>query len=119
MGIQHSIAFTGPFAQFQNNDGSVESITKLVIDLVCKVPGLDPDREHVEELVKSFHSKVTAIVEKIKQPTTTPVQETSDNIVAKLFEEVKIMFESLPSRIDSSIGNDSRRKRFWLMAETP
>src|SRR6202050_2094993 len=25
MGIQHSVAFTGPFAQFQNNDGSIDS----------------------------------------------------------------------------------------------
>lgn len=43
LGIQHSVAFTGPFAQFQNNDGSVDAITKLVIDLVKKVPGLAPD----------------------------------------------------------------------------
>src|SRR5258706_2416381 len=48
MGIQHSVAFTGPFAQFQNNDGSVEAITKLVVDLVCKVPGLNPPHSHVE-----------------------------------------------------------------------
>ena len=40
MGIQHSVAFTGPFAQFQNNDGSIDSITKLVLDLVRKVPGI-------------------------------------------------------------------------------
>ena len=26
MGIQHSVAFTGPFAQFQNNDGSIQVV---------------------------------------------------------------------------------------------
>jgi len=95
MGIQHNIAFTGPFAQFQNNDGSVDSITKLVIDLVCNVPGLDPERTYVEQLVVEFHKKATEIVSKYAEPTTPAVQETSDNIiVAKLFEEVKIMFET-------------------------
>lgn len=111
IGIQHSIAFTGPFAQFQNNDGSVESITKLVIDLVCKVPGLDPERTYVEQLVSSFHQKAAEIVTKYAEPTTQADQETSGTMVAKLFEEVKIMFESLPSRIENRIDPDNRRRR--------
>jgi len=112
MGIQHNIAFTGPFAQFQNNDGSVDSITKLVIDLVCNVPGLDPERTYVEQLVVEFHKKATEIVSKYAEPTTPAVQETSDNIiVAKLFEEVKIMFESLPSRIENRLEPNEKRKR--------
>jgi len=112
MGIQHNIAFTGPFAQFQNNDGSVDSITKLVIDLVCNVPGLDPERTYVEQLVVEFHKKATEIVSKYAEPTTPAVQETNDNIiVAKLFEEVKIMFESLPSRIENRLEPNEKRKR--------
>lgn len=111
MGIQHSIAFTGPFAQFQNNDGSVESITKLVLDLVCSVPGLDPEKIYVEQLVQSFHKKAGEILKKYQQPVVTPVEEVNDNIVAKLFEEVKIMFESLPSRIESRIDPDPRRRK--------
>ena len=110
MGIQHSIAFTGPFAQFQNNDGSVESITKLVIDLVCNVPGLDPERTYVEQLVQAFHKKANEIVGKYKESEPV-VQETNDNIVAKLFEEVKIMFESLPSRMENRVDYDSRKRR--------
>jgi len=109
MGIQHSIAFTGPFAQFQNNDGSVESITKLVIDLVNKVPGLDPERSFVEQLVKGFHEKSEEIISNYVVPSTPVVQETSDVMVAKLFEEVKIMFERLPSRIDNRIDQNNRR----------
>jgi hypothetical protein len=112
IGIQHSIAFTGPFAQFQNNDGSVESITKLVMDLVCNVPGLDPERIYVEQLVEAFHKKAIDIVAKYAEPRTPSVPETNDNIiVAKLFEEVKIMFESLPSRIENRIEPEFRRNR--------
>lgn len=112
MGIQHSIAFTGPFAQFQNNEGSVESITKLVIDLVCNVPGLDPERTYVEQLVEAFHKKATDIVSKYSEPATPAVQETNDNIiVTKLFEEIKIMFENLPSRIENRIEPDIKRRR--------
>lgn len=111
MGIQHSVAFTGPFAQFQNNDGSIEAITKLVIDLVCKVPGLNPGHSHVEKLVQDFHKKATEIVKKIQTQPKKNEQETNENIVAKLFEEVKIMFENLPSRIESRIDPDSKRRR--------
>jgi hypothetical protein len=111
MGIQHSIAFTGPFAQFQNNDGSVESVTKLVLDLVCSVPGLDPDKTHVEQLVNLFSKKAGEILKKYQQPTVAVVQESNDNIVAKLFEEVKIMFESLPSRIEGRIDPELKRKK--------
>lgn len=111
MGITSNVAFTGPFAQFQNNDGSIESISKLVIDLVRKVPGLDPDIHLVGQLVESFHKKAMEIISKNnKQPK--PIKEDSNEvIVAKLFEEVKIMFESLPSRIENRIDPEFRRRR--------
>jgi len=114
MGIQHSVAFTGPFAQFQNNDGSIESVTKLVLDLVCSVPGLDPDHNHVGELVKAFHLKATEIVKQSSDSSEINSPPKDENIVAKLFEEVKIMFESLPSRIENRIDpeNKKRRRRF-------
>jgi len=111
MGIQHSVAFTGPFAQFQNNDGSIDSITKLVLDLVRKVPGLDPSQPHVEQLVQEFHKKSIEIIAQTQKTPKTSAQEANDNIIAKLFEEVKIMFESLPSRIENRLEPDLKRKR--------
>lgn len=111
MGIQHSVAFTGPFAQFQNNDGSIDAITKLVLDLVRKVPGLDPPQLHVEQLVVGFHKKSLEILAQTQKTPKTNAQEANDNIVAKLFEEVKIMFERLPSRIENRIDPDFKRKR--------
>lgn len=111
MGIQHSVAFTGPFAQFQNNDGSVHAITKLVIDLVKKCPGLDPDQQLVEQLVEAFHKKANEILAKNQETTGEVSDATNENTVAKLFEEVKIMFESLPSRIENRIEPEFKRRR--------
>ena len=79
------------------------AITKLVIDLVCKVPGLNPPHSHVEKLVQDFHKKASEIVKKIEKQPEKGNKETNENIVAKLFEEVKIMFETLPSRIENRI----------------
>lgn len=113
LGIPFSNAISGPFALFQNNDGDAASITKLVIDLVMKVPGLDPDRSLVEMLVDKFVAKVTEITDKMKatdgevdQPATA-----DQNSAAKLFEEVKIMFDNLPSRIESRLDPEFRRRR--------
>lgn len=111
LGITSNVAFTGPFAQFQNNDGSIESITKLVLDLVRKVPGLDPDQQLVGQLVEGFHKKATEIVNKSNKQPKPPKEEANEAIVAKLFEEVKIMFQSLPSRIEHRIDPESRRRR--------
>jgi hypothetical protein len=111
MGIHSSFAFTGPFAQFQNNDGTPDSIKKLVLDLVCKVPGLDPDPSLVGTLVDAFHRRANEIIEKTDKQPAKNEKPTSEDLVAKLFEEVKIMFETLPSKIENRIEPEYRRKR--------
>jgi hypothetical protein len=111
MGIQHSVAFTGPFAQFQNNDGSIDAIAKLVLELVRKVPGLDPDQKLVEQLVQSFHKKANDIIAKSQKKIEKSSEVTNEKIVVKLFEEVKLMFENLPSRIENRIEPEFRRRR--------
>jgi hypothetical protein len=111
LGIDNRVAFTGPFAQFQNNDGSVESITKLVLDLVRKVPGLDPDQKLVEQLVEIFTKKVKSILEKNQKQPANNTEEKNENIVVKLFEEIKMMFENLPSRFENRIEPDFRRRK--------
>lgn len=117
LGIPFSTAITGPFAQFQNNDGDVDSITKLVIDLVKKVPGLDPDQSLVRLLVENFVKRCVEINEKLKQQNNNNTEESIDeNSVAKLFEEIKIMFDSLPSKIENRVDPDRRnRKRLHPM----
>jgi hypothetical protein len=64
LGISFSSAITGPFALFKNNSGDSESITKLVLELVIKVPGLDPDQGLVKLLVDKFVDRVTEITKK-------------------------------------------------------
>ncbi len=113
IGIPLSVAIKGPFAQFQNLDDDVTSLTKLILELVKKVPGLDPDEQIVKTLVQTFKKKSSEIIAK-NSKTTTPV-EKKDNVaetsVAKLFEEVKIMFADLPSRIENRVDPEYRRRK--------
>jgi len=112
LGIPLNSAIGGPFYQFQNNNGDVDSVTKLVLELVNKVPGLDQDQQVVRPLAETFLKKASEIISKI-QKEISPEQKTGEAEIslAKLFEEVKIMFEDLPSRIETRIEPDFKRKR--------
>jgi len=88
LGVPLSSAIKGPFAQFQNLDDDIASLTKLVFELVKKVPGLDPDENIVKTLVESFKAKSAEIISK---NTNTPevsnkVEDVAETSVAKLFE---------------------------------
>ncbi len=63
---------------------------------------------NVEQLVHSFHAKATEILERNVE-TSGGGYENTDNTVAKLFKEIKIMFENLPSRIEHRIDPSRRR----------
>lgn len=111
LGIQFSTAITGPFAQFQNNDGDADSISKLVLELVRKIPGLDPNPKLVKQLSENFVQKADEVNKKIQQNKVQPKDDIDENSTAKLFEEVKIMFDSLPAKIESRLDPESRRRR--------
>lgn len=70
LGVQSKAAFNGPFAQFQNNDGSIESLTKLVLDLVKKNSRLNPDSTLVNKLAREFHKKAKQILLKTQRTET-------------------------------------------------
>ncbi|MGZ3753954.1 MAG: toll/interleukin-1 receptor domain-containing protein [Mucilaginibacter sp.] len=111
LGIPFKEAVTGPFAQFQNNDGDVDSIVNLVLSLVRK-RGLDPDQELVVMLVEKFVTKVKDITDGIEKQATTGSDEASpENSVTKLFEEIKIMFDALPSRIENKFDPSLKRRK--------
>ncbi|MEL1242638.1 hypothetical protein AAEO56_00075 [Flavobacterium sp. DGU11] len=81
--------------------------------MVRKVPGLDPDISLVKLLVDNFITKASDITDKLNKENSQ-VQKTEkpdENSVAKLFEEVKIMFDNLPNRIENRIDPDLRRKK--------
>lgn len=99
----------GPFAQFQNCPFETPAITKMVMELVGQIPNSEPDREAIEMQVKTFSQKATEILGSLDTGPTedeqTPVDATS---VAKLFEEVKVMFQDLPSRMEKKISDAVR-----------
>ncbi|HVX00658.1 MAG TPA: toll/interleukin-1 receptor domain-containing protein, partial [Candidatus Babeliaceae bacterium] len=108
LGIPFKEAVTGPFAQFQNNDGDANSITGLILSLVNKI-GLDPDQDLVKMLVEKFIIRVAEITSNLKKQNSDSDEEA--NSVTKLFEEVKVMFDALPSRIENRIEPGYRRRK--------
>lgn len=107
LGLPLSSASAGPFAQFQNSSDDVDSITKLVLQLLERVPNADPDDQAVQLQVTAFKQKSDEILERLNEEDTNTeeVQQVGSESVAKLFEEVKVMFDELPSRIDSKIAS--------------
>jgi hypothetical protein len=100
LGVPLGNASTGPFAQFQNCDDSLDALAKLVEQLVRRLPHADPDHETVMAQVTTFKAKVDEIL--TSENGSDPVDEpSSDAASAKLFEEIKVMFQDLPSRIES------------------
>lgn len=63
LGIPLSRASTGPFAQFQNCADDEESLTKLVMQLMRRIPNADSDRKMVRRQVRAFKKKVSQILE--------------------------------------------------------
>ncbi len=106
LGIPLNRANTGPFAQFQNCDDKEDSLTQLVIQLLERVPNSEPNRDAIKMQVKAFKEKEEEILKGLGDPKaqneTEVVDETS---VAKLFEEVKVMFQDLPSRVESKLSD--------------
>jgi hypothetical protein len=117
LGVPLSKASSGPFAQFQNCDGSdPESVSKLVIQLAKRLPNADPQKNIVDSQVAEFAKKRAEL---LKTTTTTLAQtapkKPDDSSAAKLFEEIKVMFQDLPSRMEDRISNAIRpsRRRKW------
>jgi hypothetical protein len=113
LGVQLSRVTAGPFYQFQNLDDTEESLTKLVLQLARRVPALEPDGDVVRTQVKVFKASVEKILEKLS--TNKPKQDATEaDPVAKLFEEVKVMFRDLPGRVAERMGESGdpvRRRR--------
>jgi hypothetical protein len=113
IGIPLNIASNGPFAQFQNCADDEDSLTKLVLQLVKRIPNSEPDEDIIKDQVKVFKQKLTELQSKQPDTITNTNEIKEDASIAKLFEEVKIMFQDLPSRIDKRLDPEmiNRRKR--------
>jgi hypothetical protein len=122
LGVPLSEASTGPFAQFQNCDDDEESITSLVMQLVGKIPHAEPDREVVETQVRLFKKKVSDIFSSQGHEEEKVKSKVGNSVIAKQFEEIKVMFQDLPSRVEGRISDSmppsrfsKRRRRFHPM----
>lgn len=115
-GIPLSKANTGPFAQFQNCDDKEESLMKLVLQLLSRIPDSDPDREAVQTQVKSFTQRADEILVELQGKESEQEgtdQYTDASSIANLFEEIKVMFQDLPSRVENKLaeGTPTRQRR--------
>ncbi len=118
LGLELKDASTGPFAQFQNCADDEDSLTKLVFQLVNRIPNSEPDRDTIKFQVGKFKTTVAEILERLaagevkgkENPETKKVHEI-ENSSAKLFEEIKIMFQDLPSRIERINPSEGLRRR--------
>jgi hypothetical protein len=100
LGVPLSKAGIGPFAQFQNCNNDPDSIMKLVVQLVQRLPNAEPDRDMVRAQVEIFRGQVEDILARRVADIDDDELEDDEASTAKLFEEIKVMFQDLPSRID-------------------
>jgi hypothetical protein len=118
LGVSLAAAASGPFAQFHNLDDEVDSLTRLVIQLVGRIPGAEPDRDVVKMQVEAFKQKVQPLLDNQKSPQNKQIDEKQEETsVAKTFEEIKVMFQDLPGRIERRVDVDGaiNRKRMNKM----
>ena len=119
LGIELKDASSGPFAQFQNCGDDEDSLTKLVFQLVNRIPNSEPDQETIKFQVGKFRKSIDIILKKIdgSVPAESSKKPAShlkeiENSSARLFEEIKIMFQDLPSRIERTPADVRRKRRF-------
>ena len=101
IGIPLASISNGPFAQFQNCADDTDSLTKLVKQLVKKIPNSEPDEDVIKSQVEVFRKKINTILSNSEEKKTEKKENKLDfEASAKLFEEVKIMFQELPKRVE-------------------
>jgi hypothetical protein len=111
MGIPLDKANTGPFAQFQNSGDDEDSLTKLVLQLIRRIPDACPREEAVRRQVEVFRDGMATLLKnRGKAPESSP--KIDDGSIAKMFEEVKLLVRDLPERVQGQFPGQRRRRRF-------
>lgn len=110
LGVPLSKISTGPFYQFQNCDDSEADLTKLLHQLARRIPTLELDADVVKVQVGAFKKAEDDILKKLApREGKKDKEETEENPVAKLVEEMK----ALPSRVAERLseGDEPFRRR--------
>lgn len=115
VGVAFDQATKGPFAQFQNSGDDEDSLTKLVLQLIRRNSDAEPREEAVKRQVNAFRDGIKKLenTKSVSKPTDSV--EVDANAVAKLFEEIKVMFRDLPEKLQGQIyenlGPRMRKRR--------
>ncbi len=119
IGVPLEKANTGPFAQFENLGDDEDSLTKLVLGLIQRnQPDATPREEAVRRQVSVFREQVGNLIKnRPKGVNTSAVQRVDETVIAKLFEEVKVMFRDLPGSIEQRIQPRRYRRIHPMMME--
>ncbi|ABV38352.1 hypothetical protein Ssed_3748 [Shewanella sediminis HAW-EB3] len=113
LGISLTDISSGPFAQFQNCGDDEESLTKLVFQLVDRIPNSEPDEDTIKFQVGKFKEAIAKILKEDnnKLLDLPKVVDKNSDASAKLFEEIKVMFKDLPARIGGNLQPESRKRK--------
>jgi hypothetical protein len=103
IGIPLEKASTGPFAQFQNSSADEDSLTKLVLQLIQRNPEASPREEAVRRQVKAFLDNLSTLQKTSAKPHSAAASRVDETAIAKLFEEVKVMFRELPDKVETKL----------------
>ncbi len=117
LGVPFAKATSGPFARFMNCEAKEEPLTTVVLDLIHRNQNAKPREEAVRRQVKTFLADIDPLLKDRAGAGTQP-EEMDATAAAKLFEEVKVMFRDLPSRVEGHLrehGMTRHRRRFHPM----
>lgn len=110
LGVPLEHVSTGPFAQFQNSADDENSLTKLVLQLIRRNPDAAPREEAVRRQVQVFRDSEAKLIKARKVPVHSAAGKADETTVAKMFEEVKVMFATLPERLEDKMRDAMRRR---------
>ncbi len=108
LGVPLEKASTGPFAQFQNSADDEDSLTKLVLQLIKRNPEAAPREEAVRRQVQAFRENLDGLTKQAQKSTQPAAGRVDETAVAKLFEEVKILFRDLPEQVEGKLKHARR-----------
>jgi len=118
LGLPLSKAIVGPFAQFQNCEATADSLTTVVLKLIQRNPNARPREQAVRKQVELFLTEIAPLLDQRSGSEEETKDEMEATDVAKMFEEVKVMFRDLSTRVQSGLrdqGAIRKRRRFHPM----
>ncbi|MEN6461612.1 MAG: toll/interleukin-1 receptor domain-containing protein [Syntrophomonas sp.] len=113
IGVPLSQANYGPFAQFQNCASDEGSLSKLVMQLVKRIPNSEPDIDVIKAQVNMFITQANEFISKNEEEMAGDEKaEVQESSIANLFEEIKLMYSELPLKINKSLRIPARKINF-------